>query len=295
MGRLRRPKLVLCTPDRQVRQSGSYLTLTEPLSAAAAFDGRIFFCVRTRPGSRRFDFSSRIRPRGSRAGIPSAVTSPERRHRDRGPPGGSSRHTLHRIVYLAAERLSVRRVTWIRPKKSAWSKCRSCVRVCACVCWHSVWHWIPAWRKHLRTPRHPQTARGSAATVLPTIHINLVLPAMSNPVAVAVARTAPIAIAPKPTIARSSIAPRRQDSLSSCGRSYTGRNPADLDSLRASSPCRSCKRTRAKCTMSEEDESCIPCQLNGSECSLVSSPQPRKRKLEGESGDEGAGKRRSVS
>jgi hypothetical protein len=46
--------------------------------------------------------------------------------------------------------------------------------------------------------------------------------------------------------------------------------------------------------MSEDDESCIPCQVKAEDCSLTSSPQPRKRKLNGESAEEGNGKRRLV-
>lgn len=117
---------------------------------------------------------------------------------------------------------------------------------------------------------------------------------MSNPSAVV--RTAPIAIAPKP--------PRRQNS-------YLQDSFTNLDILRGSmpgreitesvgsyttrslSPCESCQRSRVRCIVSEDDDSCIPCQASGSDCSLLNSPQPRKRKLNGDF-DDPIGKRRSV-
>ncbi|KAF4840005.1 Transcriptional activator protein DAL81 [Colletotrichum siamense] len=116
---------------------------------------------------------------------------------------------------------------------------------------------------------------------------------MSNPSAVV--RTAPIAIAPKP--------PRRQNS-------YLQDSFTNLDILRGSmpgreitesvgsyttrslSPCESCQRSRVRCIVSEDDDSCIPCQASGSDCSLLNSPQPRKRKLNGDF-DDPIGKRSS--
>lgn len=117
---------------------------------------------------------------------------------------------------------------------------------------------------------------------------------MSNPSAVT--RTAPIAIAPKP--------PRRQNSYLQeaftnlelfRGGSMPGREIAESVgsyTTRSLSPCESCQRSRVKCIVSEDEDSCIPCQASGSDCSLLNSPQPRKRKLNGDFDD--SGKRRSV-
>jgi hypothetical protein len=64
---------------------------------------------------------------------------------------------------------------------------------------------------------------------------------------------------------------------------------------RASSPCNICQRFRLQCTLSEADDgddSCLPCQNRGSECSFVASPPVRKRKLNGHLANDG--KRRLV-
>jgi hypothetical protein len=42
----------------------------------------------------------------------------------------------------------------------------------------------------------------------------------------------------------------------------------------------------------DDDDGCNSCQLNGTECSLAGSPQPRKRKLNGADGGESHSKRR---
>lgn len=107
-----------------------------------------------------------------------------------------------------------------------------------------------------------------------------------------VLRTAPIAIAPKPP--RPEPSPYRQNSfhrLDIGPSSLPTRAPAD-SSL---PPCLACRYSRANCVMSDDEDGCIPCQVNGSECSLASSPQSRKRKLHGDSSDDIIGKRRSVS
>lgn len=109
----------------------------------------------------------------------------------------------------------------------------------------------------------------------------------------AVARTAPIAIAPKPApttaagaaASRAGAAAYRQDSFSKLD--LCRQSSSVLDTFRAAIPCQSCQQSRTQCIMSDEDDSCIPCQVKGEEeCSLVSSPQPRKRKLNGESPDD---------
>ncbi|CAI4219890.1 unnamed protein product [Parascedosporium putredinis] len=115
----------------------------------------------------------------------------------------------------------------------------------------------------------------------------------------AVPRTAPIAIAPKPSgpvaavsssASLSGSASRRQkhqldgnnkfDLGKGSMSSFDASAPHSLASS-PSSPCDSCRRLRLKCTTAgdEDDGGCIPCQRSGSECSLVLSPRPRKRKL----------------
>jgi hypothetical protein len=117
---------------------------------------------------------------------------------------------------------------------------------------------------------------------------------MSTPSAVP--RTAPIAIAPKPSSSRFGI-PSRQNSLINVDTYRPGslRNNG-LDSPDSDSPppshgshpvipCEACRRRRIKCVMSDgdDDDSCISCQINGAECSLVTEGQyyQRKRKLNG--------------
>ena len=121
---------------------------------------------------------------------------------------------------------------------------------------------------------------------------------MSNPT---VARTAPIAIAPKPAagsaaaqISRSATAAAfRQHSFSNINQYRQNSVP---NSFKPAVPCYACQQSRTQCIMSDDDDSCIPCQATGEECSLVSSPQPRKRKLNGDSSDDAVGnnKRRQV-
>jgi len=114
---------------------------------------------------------------------------------------------------------------------------------------------------------------------------------MSTPSAVA--RTAPIAIAPKPS--RPRYPPSRQGSLHVDA--YPGIMGAlespDSDSPlngRSPIPCESCQRRRIGCVMGDEDDGCISCQVNGIDCSFVDSPQTRKRKLNGDL-DDGYNKR----
>lgn len=44
-------------------------------------------------------------------------------------------------------------------------------------------------------------------------------------------------------------------------------------------PCEACQQRRIKCVMHDDDDACIACRTRGTECSLVGSPPPRKRKL----------------
>ena len=123
----------------------------------------------------------------------------------------------------------------------------------------------------------------------------------SHPV---VQRTAPIAIAPKPP--RPEPAANRTDSFQrfELGSSLHARSSATGSVSRSASaslngasvpPCYSCRDAGTRCTMSssDDDEGCIPCQVNGCECSLTTStsPQSRKRKLNGEQIDNSIGKR----
>jgi hypothetical protein len=120
---------------------------------------------------------------------------------------------------------------------------------------------------------------------------------MSTPSAVP--RTAPIAIAPKP----SRLAPSRQGSINVDYPYLGGRSGFDSPGSESPLsglppvPCEACQRRGIKCVMGDEDDCCISCQVNGNECSLVESPQPRKRKLElnGDGGDYSHSKRRLVS
>jgi hypothetical protein len=123
---------------------------------------------------------------------------------------------------------------------------------------------------------------------------------MSNPATVA--RTAPIAIAPKPPRGSASASlpgsyNRRQDrfDLSKGGMPSHDSESHPLAGL-LPPPCESCRMRRIRCTMaSDEEDGCSSCQTNNVECSLASSPQLRKRKLNGDYTDDVSGKRRLVS
>ncbi|KAK3937858.1 fungal-specific transcription factor domain-containing protein [Diplogelasinospora grovesii] len=108
----------------------------------------------------------------------------------------------------------------------------------------------------------------------------------------AVPRTAPIAIAPKPP----RFPPSRQGSINLDHPGIrSGINSPDSDSINGHSapPCAACLRRRLDCVMSDDEESCVACQLHGMECSLVDSPQPRKRKLNGHGLEDSLSKRSS--
>lgn len=122
---------------------------------------------------------------------------------------------------------------------------------------------------------------------------------MSTPSAVP--RTAPIAIAPKP----SRFAQSRQGSINLDSyrggslHSASGFDSPDSDYSplpgNPSVPCEGCQQRRIKCVMTEDDDSCITCQVNGAECSLaIESQHQRKRKLNGGDyqGDEGSHSKR---
>ncbi|KAK4195222.1 fungal-specific transcription factor domain-containing protein [Triangularia verruculosa] len=115
---------------------------------------------------------------------------------------------------------------------------------------------------------------------------------------IAVPRTAPIAIAPKPP----RFPPSRQGSVHHFdSTSYrSGFNSPDSGSVQSSTntpPCEACRSRRSDCVMSEDtDDHCVACQYSGTECSLADSSLPgvRKRKLNGvDSAEEGRSKRSS--
>jgi hypothetical protein len=112
-----------------------------------------------------------------------------------------------------------------------------------------------------------------------------------------VQRTAPIAIAPKPP--RPEPATFRQDSFHRFEigpGSLHARGSVESPSMIGSSlpSCQACRFAGIRCTMNDEEDMCSQCQVNGSECSLSSSPASRKRKLNGDSLHDAAGKRRFV-
>lgn len=106
-----------------------------------------------------------------------------------------------------------------------------------------------------------------------------------------VKRTAPIAIAPKPP--RPEPAPYRQDTFHRLDLASASlpTGPSADSSL---PPCVACRYSRVNCVLNEDEDGCIQCQVSGSDCSLTSSPQSRKRKIHSEAVDDLIGKRRSV-
>ncbi|KAF7558468.1 hypothetical protein G7046_g5689 [Stylonectria norvegica] len=123
-------------------------------------------------------------------------------------------------------------------------------------------------------------------------------PAMSHPASVA--RTAPIAIAPKPPRPAEPVS-YRQDSFHRLGLGQGNHlsasagaavEPASSFADSPVPPCLACRYSRTSCIISDDEDGCVPCQASGSECSLTSSPRSRKRKLHGEA-DDIVGKRSS--
>ncbi|KAK4166402.1 fungal-specific transcription factor domain-containing protein [Cladorrhinum sp. PSN259] len=107
---------------------------------------------------------------------------------------------------------------------------------------------------------------------------------------VAVPRTAPIAIAPKPPL----FPPSRQGSItidsfhSGLRSGFDSPDSGSVSGSHSTPPCEACLRRRSDCVVSEEDDNCVACQYSGTECSLVESPPPRKRKLNGDAEDRGS-------
>lgn len=130
----------------------------------------------------------------------------------------------------------------------------------------------------------PGVVRRIACHLEPVITDSTYRATMSIPSAVP--RTAPIAIAPKPSrlggLSRQNsinVDSYRPGSL----RHGSGFDSPDSESPPSSGlPCETCRRRRIKCVMSEDDDACISCQIGGAECSLVTEGQfQRKRKLNG--------------
>lgn len=120
-----------------------------------------------------------------------------------------------------------------------------------------------------------------------------------------VQRTAPIPIAPKPprpeptsathkdSLRRFEIGPSSLQTRGSTDSvSASAPTPSSGQSL---PPCRACRYAGTRCIPSEDDEGCKSCQASAAECSLSSSPQFRKRRLNGALSHEIRGKRRFVS
>jgi hypothetical protein len=59
-------------------------------------------------------------------------------------------------------------------------------------------------------------------------------------------------------------------------------------------PCDACRRRKSRCVMHEGQTACVLCQFHSQDCTFVQSPQPRKRKLNGDSKEDSAAKRRYV-
>ncbi|KAK3995869.1 fungal-specific transcription factor domain-containing protein [Cladorrhinum sp. PSN332] len=111
---------------------------------------------------------------------------------------------------------------------------------------------------------------------------------MSAPVAVQ--RTAPIAIAPKPA----RFPPSRQGSIAidsfhtGLRSGFDSPDSGSVSGSHSTPPCEACLRRRSDCVVGEEDDNCVACQYSGTECSLGESPPLRKRKLNGDAEDRGS-------
>ncbi|KEY69161.1 hypothetical protein S7711_04943 [Stachybotrys chartarum IBT 7711] len=113
----------------------------------------------------------------------------------------------------------------------------------------------------------------------------------------AVQRTAPIAIAPKPPplepVNCRQESYQRFDVGSGVVRSFKG-SVATTSAISApSSPCQSCRSAGVRCTVSDDEDSCNRCQVNRTDCSLITGSPSRKRKFKGESALSSLHKRRT--
>lgn len=104
----------------------------------------------------------------------------------------------------------------------------------------------------------------------------------------AVARAAPIAIAAKPSKLKTEASVK--DSIRpKAWASKAGEAP---NARRKDRPCDACRRRKSKCVMREGEMACLLCKFHNQDCTFVQSPQPRKRKLNGDGKDDPASKRR---
>ncbi|CAG8982713.1 hypothetical protein HYALB_00000994 [Hymenoscyphus albidus] len=114
-----------------------------------------------------------------------------------------------------------------------------------------------------------------------------------------IARTAPIAIASRtprniePSIEMSTSNDIGQSTLATSMSSSTSTDSGLNMRSRKDRPCDACRKRKSRCVVNEGQTSCVLCQFHTQECTLVQSPQPRKRKLNTEGKEESVAKRRS--
>ena len=121
------------------------------------------------------------------------------------------------------------------------------------------------------------------------------MPRQSEPVS----RTAPIAIAPKPSQADAARydhyhRSNRSSVDAGLGSMHSYDSPGESDSSLSGSStfCAACLSRRINCVVNDDEEGCVSCQVLAVECSLISqSPQTRKRKLAQDLLNERSGKR----
>jgi hypothetical protein len=111
-------------------------------------------------------------------------------------------------------------------------------------------------------------------------------PTMSTPVIIP--RTAPIPIAAKAK-------PFEPESLGDTIKSKLSLSMNENEQTPTRGrPCDACRRRKSRCVIQEGQAACALCKSNSQECTFVQSPQPRKRKLNGEHKEDSAPKRRYV-
>ncbi|TGO11214.1 hypothetical protein BTUL_0115g00340 [Botrytis tulipae] len=121
---------------------------------------------------------------------------------------------------------------------------------------------------------------------------------MSTPTSIA--RTAPIAIASKkPHLDTILDTPNNSSNgrdISSLSTSMSSVASMDLGNnmrSRKDRPCDACRRRKSRCVINEGQSTCVLCQFHSQDCTFLSSPQPRKRKLNMDGKEESIAKRRS--
>ncbi|QSZ30267.1 hypothetical protein DSL72_004789 [Monilinia vaccinii-corymbosi] len=121
---------------------------------------------------------------------------------------------------------------------------------------------------------------------------------MSTPTSIA--RTAPIAIASKKPHPETILDTQNNSSncrdISSLSTSVSSVTSMDLGNnirSRKDRPCDACRRRKSRCVINEGQSTCVLCQFHSQNCTFVSSPQARKRKLNTDGTEESVAKRRS--